>query len=117
VRSNFVAVERFEELQLLSIPTHDPRETSRPCCERGVSLLGVWAPVLAVVDVEDALMSHAAPNVRPVPFSSVINVVFGRRLCVFEKATEKRNSLVVFSHHLVAQLVSHRKCPKRTNGV
>jgi hypothetical protein len=36
---------------------------------------------------------------------------------VFEKATEKRNSLVVFSHHLVAQLVSHRKYPKRANGV
>src|ERR1035438_8464245 len=55
----FVPGQGVEEFQLFGEAAHGPGEAARPGAERRVALLRIGAAIVAIVDVEDALVRDA----------------------------------------------------------
>ena len=81
--------EGGEELKLLGVPGDDPGQATCPCRESAVALLCARAPVTAIDGVEDALVSHAPPQVVDVPPFPVEHVVTRGRPGMFDEAAEQ----------------------------
>jgi len=71
-----LAGQRVQKLQLLGETADGPRQAARPGGEGRVTLLRIGAAVVAVVDVEDALVRHPAADVIGVAPLAVIDGVF-----------------------------------------
>ena len=100
------ASERVEELQLLGEAAHRPGQPARPRAERRIALLRVRAAVVAVVDVEDALVRGAAAHVVGVAAFAVLDGVLRGGAGVLHDAVEQRNLPVVLAHQHVPEQVA-----------
>src|SRR5688500_11028694 len=62
-----------EKFKLFGEAADGPGETASPGAERGVTLLGVWAAVVAVVCVENAFVGGAAAEVIGIAVFAVVD--------------------------------------------
>ena len=107
----------FEELQLFRIAAQRPGQPARPGAERRVALLRTGAAIRAVVDVEDALLRRAAPQVVSVAALPIVNAVGGGGRGVVKEPLQQRNLFVPLAHQRVAQLVRNRQRAQRAHCV
>src|ERR1017187_1660628 len=79
----------LQELQLFRVAQNCPRQTARPGAEWGITLLRVRASMDAVIDIENALMGDAAPDIVRVAALAVIDAVAGRDFRVLQQPLQK----------------------------
>src|SRR5688572_26938495 len=82
---NFSAAMRFEfgirssseKFKLFGEAADGPGETASPGAERGVTLLRIWAAIVAVVRVENAFVGGASAKVVGVARCAIVDREFG----------------------------------------
>ena len=107
----------FEKLELFREADHGPSESTGPGGETGVALLGVRATEATVVWIEDGFVSRAAPFVVAVAAFAVEHGVAGGGFDVLERTAEEGDSLVVFTHERMPELVGHHNDAAGTDRI
>src|SRR4029077_16194395 len=91
----FLPGQGVEELELFGKTAHGPGETARPGAEGRVALLRTGAAVVAIVDVEDALVRGAAAYVVGIAAFAVPDGIFRGGAGVLGDPLDQGNFLVV----------------------
>src|ERR1039458_4230099 len=113
----FVQGQGVEELQLFGEAAHGPGEPARPGAERRVALLRIGAAVIAIVDVEDALVRGASAYVVGIAAFAVPDGILRGGAGVLGYAVDQRNLPVVLAHQHVSQQVADGGRAQGTYGV
>ena len=108
---------RLEELELLREAQEHPGLPPRPGRERRVALLGAGAAVVAVDDVEQALVGHPPALVPDVAAPALADGEAGGGAGVEAEPLEERHRAVPLLEERVAQPVREGERPQRAHRV